>query len=55
MQLSAQNQCLLFGSPERPAVCSAFNADEQVCGKTDTEALQLLTWLEQATTVSADA
>jgi hypothetical protein len=55
VQLSAQNQCLLFGSPERPAVCSAFNADEQVCGKTDTEALQLLTWLEQATTVSADA
>ncbi|OYT94791.1 MAG: hypothetical protein CFE49_16290, partial [Pseudomonas sp. PGPPP3] len=43
------------GVPERPAVCSAFNADERVCGKTDVEALQLLTWLEQATTVSADA
>ena len=55
VQLNAQNQCLLFGLPERPAVCSAFNADEHVCGKTDTEALQLLTWLEQATTVSADA
>ena len=53
VQLNAANQCLLFGLPERPAVCSAFNADEQVCGKTDSEALQLLTWLEQVTTVSA--
>ncbi len=53
IQLNAVNQCLLFGLPERPAVCSAFNADEQVCGKTDSEALQLLTWLEQVTTVSA--
>ena len=52
VQLSAANLCLLFGLPERPAVCTAFGADELVCGKTDVEALQLLTWLEQATAVA---
>ena len=52
VQLSAANLCLLFGSPERPAVCSAFDADEFVCGKSDVEAIQLLTWLEQATAVA---
>ncbi len=52
VQLSATNLCLLFGSPERPAVCSAFAADEFVCGKSDVEAIQLLTWLEQATAVA---
>ena len=49
VQLSAANLCLLFGRPERPLVCSAFSADEQVCGRSDGEAWQLLTWLEQAT------
>lgn len=53
VQLSADNLCLLFGQPERPAVCSAFGADVQVCGSGTAEALQLLAWLEQATTVGA--
>ena len=53
VQLSVDNLCLLFGQPERPAVCSAFGADVQVCGSSTGEALQLLTWLEQATAVGA--
>ena len=49
VQLSAENLCLLFGKPERPAVCSAFSADLAVCGSTNQEAIRLLDWLEQAT------
>ena len=49
VQLSAENLCLLFGLPERPAVCLSFSADEQVCGSSDEEAIRLLGWLEQAT------
>ncbi|WP_213877467.1 YkgJ family cysteine cluster protein [Pseudomonas sp. dw_358] len=49
VQLSAANLCQIFGQPERPAVCSVFSAAPDVCGETDEQALQLLTWWEQAT------
>lgn len=49
VQLSAGNRCLLFGLPERPAVCALFSADEQVCGTSDEQAIHMLGWLEQAT------
>jgi Fe-S-cluster containining protein len=49
VQLSLDNRCRIFGLPERPAVCSAFSADLQVCGDTDEQALQRLEWLEQET------
>ncbi|UTW07737.1 YkgJ family cysteine cluster protein [Pseudomonas benzenivorans] len=49
VQLSVDNYCGLFGKPERPAVCSAFQADIEVCGATREEAIQLLGWLEQST------
>lgn len=49
VQLSAANLCQLFGKPERPAVCGLFQAAPDVCGDTDEQALQLLTWWEQAT------
>ncbi|WNF45054.1 YkgJ family cysteine cluster protein [Pseudomonas sp. SG20056] len=52
VQLDANNYCLIFGRPERPAVCSAFHAAEYVCGSTTAEALQLIGWLEQSTTVA---
>lgn len=52
VQLSADNLCLLFGTPERPPVCGRFEADEEVCGATDEQALALLTWWEQATAVA---
>ncbi|TLX59254.1 YkgJ family cysteine cluster protein [Stutzerimonas nosocomialis] len=47
--LSSQNLCGLFGQPERPAVCAAFQADPVVCGSSSDEAIRLLGWLEQAT------
>lgn len=49
VQLDANNLCSLFGRPERPAVCGAFGADPAVCGNDREEAIQLLTWWEQAT------
>lgn len=49
VQLSDDYKCLIFDRPERPLVCSQFNADAQVCGETREEALYLLGWLEKET------
>lgn len=49
LHLSVDNLCALFGSPQRPSVCSAFTADAEVCGNSRDEAIRLLGWLEQAT------
>ncbi len=49
VQLDEHNLCRLFGQPERPAVCSRFSADHEVCGETDAQAVRLLTELEQLT------
>ena len=49
VHLSNDHLCELFGLPERPEVCSAFQADPMVCGESREEAIRLLGWLEQAT------
>lgn len=49
LHLSKDHLCGLFGRPERPAVCAAFQADATVCGDTREAAIQLLGWLERAT------
>ncbi|CAI3788864.1 hypothetical protein AHFPHNDE_02544 [Pseudomonas sp. MM227] len=49
VQLSLDNLCALFGLPERPAVCSAFHADPEVCGDSDQDAVRILGWWEQMT------
>ena len=49
IHLTADKRCAIFGLPARPRVCSAFLADEQVCGSSAEEALQILGWWEQAT------
>jgi len=49
VQLSLDNLCALFGLPERPAVCAAFNADPEVCGVSDQDAVRILGWWEQMT------
>lgn len=49
IHLAPDRRCRIFHSSERPAVCAAFMADEQVCGNSGEEALQILTWWEQAT------
>ncbi|WXL27480.1 YkgJ family cysteine cluster protein [Ectopseudomonas mendocina] len=52
VQLTDDNYCGIFGKPERPAVCSAFQADIDVCGQTTEEAITLLGWLEQSTAIA---
>lgn len=52
VQLSDDNYCALFGKPERPAVCSAFQAEPGVCGATREEAIRLLDWLERSTALA---
>ncbi len=47
--LTVEHLCDLFGRPERPAVCDAFQADPAVCGDSREEAIRLLGWLEEAT------
>jgi len=49
LQLSSDNLCIIFGQPERPAVCSAFEADPEVCGGSSEEAIRLIGWWEQMT------
>ncbi|WP_417662838.1 YkgJ family cysteine cluster protein [Pseudomonas sp.] len=49
IQLDAANFCMIFGQPDRPAVCSAFSADIDVCGDTQEDAIRMLAWLEGST------
>lgn len=46
VQLSADNLCLLFGKPDRPAVCISFGASLRMCGSSREEALKYLDRME---------
>lgn len=48
-QLDAQNRCMIFGRPERPAVCGSLSPSREMCGANAQEAMLWLTRLEQAT------
>ncbi|WP_411853579.1 YkgJ family cysteine cluster protein [Roseiflexus sp.] len=49
VQLSADNRCMLFGRPERPAVCTSLQPAVEMCGTTNEEAFIILTALERMT------
>lgn len=49
VQLSPDNLCMLYGKPERPAVCVDLKPSRQMCRSNAVEALQVLRDLEQAT------
>ncbi|GIQ67359.1 YkgJ family cysteine cluster protein [Xylanibacillus composti] len=49
IQLTEDNKCRLFGLPERPLICSAFQASEEICGQSNEEALAILAAWERAT------
>ena len=49
VQLTPDNLCLLFGKPERPAVCSNLRASLEMCGWSNEEAVERLTLIEVAT------
>jgi hypothetical protein len=48
VQLSDDNLCLLFGKPERPAVCMRLRPTAEMCGDSAQAALIYLTELEIA-------
>lgn len=49
IQLSPDNQCLIYGMPERPAVCASFPVMAGHCGADRDEALARLAELERMT------
>ncbi|MBB2496125.1 YkgJ family cysteine cluster protein [Aquipseudomonas ullengensis] len=49
VNLTAAFMCGIFGRADRPAVCSGFAADPEVCGDSREQAIRLIGWLEQAT------
>ena len=49
VQLDAQNGCMIFGSPERPAVCASLAPALEMCGESAQQAMLWLTRLEAAT------
>jgi len=49
VQLTVDNHCKLFGLPERPDFCAAFNAAVDTCGHSREQALSIITGLEQQT------
>ncbi len=49
IHLSEDYRCLLFGKPERPAVCKGLRPSTEMCGANRQEALDYLEWLELET------
>lgn len=48
-QLDAENRCLIFGRPERPAVCASLKPAVDMCGTDRSHAMQYLTRLDRLT------
>ena len=49
VQLGDDYRCLVFGSPERPAVCASLRPSDSMCGASRDDALAGLIALERAT------
>ncbi|MDB5945900.1 MAG: YkgJ family cysteine cluster protein [Ramlibacter sp.] len=49
VQLDPGNLCRIFGSPQRPAVCSQLKPSAEMCGDSGTHALRFLARLERDT------
>ena len=49
IQLNAQNRCMIFGKPERPAFCASLQPSIEMCGETRLEVMIWLTNLELLT------
>ncbi|MBN1184492.1 MAG: YkgJ family cysteine cluster protein [Bacteroidales bacterium] len=48
IHLADDYTCKIFGKPERPKVCIAFEAEELICGKNRDEALKIINDLENS-------
>ena len=52
LHLSLDMLCGIFGKPGRPAVCDQFAAEPEVCGTSAQEAIRLIGWWEEMTSVA---
>lgn len=48
-QLTDDNRCGIFGSPERPVVCGRLRPEPAMCGESSDDALRAIALLEAAT------
>jgi Fe-S-cluster containining protein len=46
VNLTEDNFCMLFGMPQRPAVCSSLQPMKDMCGESNEEAYTLLSVME---------
>ena len=49
VNLSEDNLCKIFGRSDRPQVCEAFKATEDVCGNSNQQAIEIISYLEKVT------
>lgn len=49
IQLNDANQCMIFGKPERPAVCASLQPSAEMCGESREQAMFYLTQLDKLT------
>ncbi len=49
VQLGADERCMIFGKPERPAVCASLQPQAVMCGSDRSQAMAYLTQLEALT------
>ncbi|WP_366140297.1 YkgJ family cysteine cluster protein [uncultured Umboniibacter sp.] len=49
VNLTDDNLCVLFETPDRPELCAQFEATRENCGNSSAEAIKILTDLEDAT------
>lgn len=49
VQLTDDLRCLIFGRPERPAVCGGLRPSPEMCGDSRTQAIAWLAQLERVT------
>ena len=49
LQLTEEDRCAIFGSPERPKCCGGLSPSEEMCGESRGEALEYLYELERLT------
>lgn len=49
VQLTVDNRCAIFGSNQRPRVCSSLQPSDEMCGSSDQAAMERLNQWEQET------
>jgi uncharacterized protein len=49
IQLAEDNRCLIFGQPDRPAVCASLKPAPDMCGDDREQAMRWLAVLERHT------